>query len=200
MPKKNLALLLVLSCFFLSNAQEKNNVKLNIAPGLLLKTNSENLGLLLNVEPSIEISTRSVIGLRFGLAVNPQKFENNGNSQFRFDTEKDNGILSFVPTYTYYLNEKYTRPYVGMGLGYYVFSSIDLVNPSENVPEGSVNNQAGFLIRGGIEWRKTKLGLEYNFVSKADVTIPNGQTVGTVDNSYLGISIGFTIGGGSNGI
>lgn len=200
--KKKWVLILILlsSCLFHSNAQEKNNVKLTVSPGVLLKRNSENLGLLFNVEPSIEISTRSVIGLRFGLAINPQKFENNGSSQFNFDTEKDNGVISFVPTFNYYLNENYTRPYVGLGLGYYVFSSIDIANPSENAPEGSVNNQIGFLVRGGVEWRKTKLGLEYNFVPKADVKIPNGQIIGTVDNTYLGLSIGFTIGGGRSRI
>ncbi|MEO9511066.1 MAG: DUF3575 domain-containing protein [Flavobacteriaceae bacterium] len=199
-PKKKLVFILALSYFCYTSAQEKNNVKLNMAPGILLKNTSENLGLLLNIEPSIEISARSMIGLRFGLAVNPQKFENNGNTQFRFDTEKDNGILSFTPTYTYYFNENYTRPFVGLGMGYYVFSSADLANPSQNVSEGSVKNQPGLLLRGGIEWRRTKLGLEYNFVPKADVSIPNGQTMGTVDNSYLGLSLGFTIGGGRDGV
>ncbi len=64
--------------------------------------------------------------------------------------------------------------------------------------EGSVNNQVGFLLRGGFELGKTRLGLEYNFIPKADIEIPNGQIIGTVDNSYFGLSIGFTIGGGKS--
>lgn len=196
----HLPALLILFCVLPINAQEKNNVQLQVAPGILVKNESENLGLLLNVEPHIAISSRSAIGLRFGLAVNPQKFDNNGNTPFRFDPEKDNGILSFMPTYTYYLNDRYVRPFVGVGVGYYAFSSIDLENPTENVAEGSVNNQLGFLVRGGLKWRKTSLGLEYNIVPKSDVSIPTGEIIGTVDNSYLGLSIGFTLGSSRDGV
>ncbi len=189
--KKKISLIILLFCLFNLNAQ----VKLRIEPGFLQKTKSENLGLMLNFEPNIEISINSVIGLRFGLALNPQKFENNDNSRFVFDEMNDNAVISFMPTFDYYLNYNYTRPYFGAGLGYYLFSSVIIANPSENVTEGSVNNQLGLLLRGGLEWGKTKIGLEYNFIPKADIKIPNGQTIGTVDNSYFGISIGFLIGG-----
>lgn len=191
-------LLLISLLFGLLNLNAQ--VKLRIEPGFILKTESENLGLMLNVEPNIEISKNSAIGLRFGLALNPQKFENNYSSQFFFDDKNDNAVISFMPTFDYYLNENYTRPYFGLGLGYYLFSSVIIANPSQNVTEGSVNNQLGFLLRGGIEWGKTKLGLEYNYIPKADIKIPSSQTIGTVDNSYFGVSIGFTIGGGKSSI
>lgn len=193
--KKLLLLTLLLVCFNLS-AQ----VKLRIEPGFLLKTESENLGLMLNMEPYIKISENSSIGLRFGLALNPQKFENNGGSQFFFDNQNDNAVLSFMPTFDYYLNENYTRPYLGVGLGYYLFSTVIIANPSQNITEGNVNNQLGLLLRGGVEWGRTKFGLEYNFIPKADIKIQNTQTIGTVDNSYLGISIGFLIGSGKGSI
>ena len=192
--KKKLFLLTLL--FGLTNLSAQ--VKLRIEPGFLQKTESDNLGLMLNVEPNIQISKNSVIGLRFGLALNPQKFENNDSSQFVFDEMNDNAVISFMPTFDYYLNDNYTRPYFGAGLGYYLFSSVIIANPSENVTEGSVNNQLGLLLRGGLEWGKTKIGLEYNFIPKADIEIPNGEIIGTVDNSYFGISIGFLIGGGKS--
>ncbi len=194
--KKKLLLIILLLCLFNLNAQDNYNVKLRIEPGFLLKTDSENLGLLLNFEPNIRISENSVIGLRFGLALNPQKFENNNSTQFNIDEENDNAVISFVPTFDYYLNENNTRPYFGLGLGYYLFSSVVIANPSENVSEGSVNNQVGFLLRGGLELGNTRYGLEYNFIPKADIEIPNGKIIGTVDNSYIGLSIGFIIGGG----
>lgn len=193
--KKLLLIKLLLVCFNL-NAQ----VKLRIEPGFLLKTESENLGLMLNMEPYIKLSENSIIGLRFGLALNPQKFENNGSSQFFFDDENDNAVLSFMPTFDYYLNENYTRPYLGVGLGYYLFSIVTLANPLESITEASANNQLGLLLRGGVEWGRTKFGLEYNFIPKADIKIQNTQTIGTVDNSYLGISIGFLIGNGKGSI
>ena len=62
------------------------------------------------------------------------------------------------------------------------------------------NFQIGFLLRGGLEIGKIRCGLEYNLISKADIKMPNGQIIGTVNNSYLGLFIGFTIGGGKRSI
>lgn len=185
---------LVLIPLFLFCLDAIAQVQLKIAPGILLKTESENLGLMLNFEPYIKISENSVIGLRFGLASNPQKFENNGSSQFFFDSEIDNAVLSFIPTFDYYFSENYTKPYLGVGVGYYLFSTVILANPSGNIREGKVNNQLGLLFRGGLEWGNIKFGLEYNLIPKADIKIQNDQSIGTVDNSYFGIAIGFLIG------
>jgi len=193
MFKAKLLAITLLLCSFSSSAQKESNITLRIEPGFLLMSESENLGLLLNVEPKINTSELAVIGLRFGLALNSQKFDLENNARFNIDEQHDNAVISFVPTFDYYFNKNRTRPYLGVGLGYYLFSQIDLSNPSE---EGNVNNQVGFLVRGGFELGKTRLGLEYNLVPKADIEIPAGETVGTVENSYLGLSIGFTIGGG----
>lgn len=180
-------------CVFNTNAQ----VKFRIEPGVLLNADSENLALLLNIEPKVQTSENIVFGLRIGLATNTQKFKINDPSQFFIDDAHDNGIISFVPTFDYYLNQNNNRPYVGLGLGYYLFNGTDVStrNGSREVLEGSVNNQLGFLIRGGLEIGNTRYGLEYNLIPKATIEIPNGQTIGTVDNSYFGLSIGFTIGG-----
>ncbi len=194
--KKLLLLITLLFGLFNLNAQ----VKLKMEIGFLQKTQSENLGLSFNAEPNITISEKGVIGLRFGIALNPQKFENNNSTPFNFDEVNDNAVISFLPTFDYYLNNNNTRPYFGLGLGYYLFSSVIIANPSENITEGNVNNQLGFLLRGGLELGRTKLGLEYNFIPKADIEIPNEQTIGTVDNSYFAVSIGFTFGGGKSSI
>lgn len=193
--KKSLLLLPLLLYLFNLNAQEKNNVKLRIEPGVLLKTESENLGILFNIEPIIKFSKNTVIGLRFGIALNPQKFKINDSSQFFINSLHDNGVISFVPTFDYYLNENNYRPYIGLGIGYYLFDNIDVSyqNGSADVFKARVKNQVGILLRGGLELGNTRLGLEYNFCSKADIKIPNNQIIGTVDSSYLGVSLGFII-------
>lgn len=194
--KKKLFLIAFLFCLLNLNAQ----VTLRIELGVLIENDSDNLGLLLNVEPKVKISKNTIFGLRFGFVTNPQKFKIDDSSQFFINNPDDNGIISFVPTFDYYLNENKYRPYIGLGLGYYFFDSTDVFNQNSSVEvlEGSVNNQLGFLLRGGLELGKTRLGLEYNFIPKADIKIPNGQTIGTVNNSYMGLSIGFTIGGGKS--
>ncbi len=60
---------------------------------------------------------------------------------------------------------------------------------------GSVKNQLGLLLRGGLEIGNTRYGIAYNFIPKAAIKIPNGQIIGTINNSYLGLSIGFKLGG-----
>ena len=197
--KNKLLPLIAMFCLVNLNAQ----VTFRIESGVLLETDSDNLGLLLNIEPKVKASENIVIGLRFGIAINPQKIKIDSSSSFFLDELDDNGIISFVSTYDYYLNDKKHRPYVGLGLGYYLFNDIDISdrnNGSTDILKGSVKNQLGFLLRSGLEIRNTRYGLEYNFMPKADIKIPNGQIVGTIDNSYLGLSIGFTIGGGKNSI
>ena len=54
----------------------------------------------------------------------------------------------------------------------------------------------GGLIRGGIEWAGFRMGLEYNFIPDSDLENLNGDKVGTAKNAYLGIHIGFFVGGG----
>lgn len=71
-------------------------------------------------------------------------------------------------------------------------------NPADRVVEVSVRHQLGLLMRGGFEWGKYRVGLEYNFTPIADVALPDGQKVGTVDRRYLGFSLGFSLWGGAN--
>ena len=182
-------LLLFLSVWFLGNSQ----TKLRVEPGLLIKTQSENLGLSFNVEPHLEVSTRSVIGLRFGIAVNSQEFETISGTRFFIDEENDNAVISFVPTFDYYLNYAPTRPYLGVGVGYYLLSTVDVSQGIETILDGSIKNQLGLLLRGGVELRNTRISLEYNLIPTADIQINNGEVVGTVKNTYLGLSFGFTI-------
>ena len=199
MIKRIILLQTLFFCLFNLNAQEWNNMKLSIEIGLIPFSDSENLGLLFNVEPTLKVSNNAFIGMRVGLTINSQMFENNDNSQFIIDDKSDNGFLSIVPVFGYHWNEKNLRPYLGVGVGpYLLFNYIDvfpIAKSPEEVFEVRLNYQAGFLLRGGLELGKSKLGLEYNFIPKADIKIPKGQKIGTVNSSYLGLYVGFTIGG-----
>ena len=186
------------------NAQETYNVKLGIETGILpLSEDSENLGLFLNVEPKIKVAKNTFIGVRFGLVINSHAFENSNNFEYFIDERFDNAVLSFVPTVDYYLNENQYRPYLGVGLGIHLQANPIEISPlvatfSEPVLDGNVKKRIGFLVRGGFEFRKFRFGVEYNLVPKAAIEIFNGDLVGTVENSYVGLSIGFMIIGGKN--
>ncbi|MEM7084843.1 MAG: hypothetical protein AAF489_01595 [Bacteroidota bacterium] len=193
-PKKKLLLLFLLFGPFKFNAQETHDLNLRIIPGLLLLSDSDNLGLMLNAEPHFKISERSSIGLRFGVALNSHKFEQNKNAQFIIDRNSDGAVVSFVPSYDYYFTKDKVKPYLGLGLGYYLISYVAIANPTKEVSEGSVNNQIGMLLRGGFDLGKTRFGIEYNFIPKADIEIPNDQPIGVVKSSYFGLSVGLNFG------
>jgi hypothetical protein len=177
------------------NAQEESRIKWRIEPGLLIASNSENLGLLLNFEPQIKVSKNTFIGLRFGVALNSQKFKINDTTQFFIDEQNDNAVISFVPTFDYILNDDKYRLYVGFGIGYYLLNYIDVSkrNGSVELLEGDVSDQPGILLRGGFEIGHTRIGLEYNVIPKADIELPTREIMGTVNNSYLGLNVGFTL-------
>ncbi len=220
MLKTIMLLNILLFCLLSLSAQEDSNIKLKIETGIIWTSESANPGFpwfngfFLRVEPKLKTSTNTFIGLRIGASVNEQKNEkfnlpqlyryNNPNSGIIQFINPDNGIISIVPTFDYCFIGKKNRPYLGGGIGYYFLvnytdvSQRGLVNASENVLEVSVNNQVGFLFRGGFEFSKLIVGLELNYIPKADIEIPNGQIVGTVDNSYIGLSIGYAIGVGKN--
>ncbi len=117
-----------------------------------MSEDSGNLGLFLNVEPKIQILEKAFMGLRIGVTLNSHTFENI-YPQYKIDDKFDNAVLSFVPTFDYYLNENMNGPYLGLGLGIYLLPDpIDvyrstLGTSSENVIEGNVNNRLGFLLR-----------------------------------------------------
>lgn len=201
-------LLFIASLLALNNlmAQSKAEMKLAIETGLPLFTESENFGFFLYAEPKLKSSKNTFIGLRIGISVNTQKIENNDSLQFIIDDKSDNGGFSFVPTLDYYFKKRdfknhFFRPYTGLGLGYYLLSNyIDVSktiinNPREDKFEVYVNNQVGFLLRTGLESNRWRIGLEYNYISKASIKIPNGQTIGSVNNGYFGLSFGYIFGG-----
>jgi len=215
--KSILLLTIVLFCLFNVSAQEEPNIKLKIETGFLWASDEEssklldeeNLGLFFRIEPTLKTSKNTVIGLRIGLAVNTQKIEDFDPLEFYFYRnissgiiqfiDPDNRIISFVPTFDYYFIENNFRPYLGLGVGYYFLTNYtgvsrrDVANPSEDLIEINVKNQIGFLLRGGLDLGKLIVGLEFNYIPKADIEIPNGQIIGTVDNSYIGLSIGYAI-------
>lgn len=201
MLKKVLLLAILLCSLFNLKAQVKDNMQLGIEAGHLLFSDSENLGIFFHVEPKLEIAKNTFLGLRASIVFNTQKFDNYDPLRFEIPEEFDNGGLSVVPTLEYHFREsyfrrKFFRPYLGLGIGaYFLSKNVDVFyNTSTQPLVVRVKDQVGALIRGGFESGSLRFGLEYNLIQKVELKIPTGQVVGTVNNSYLGLSIGFIIG------
>lgn len=207
--------ILFLLCFINLSAQKENNIKMKIEAGILWDWVDGKIylsGPFLNIEPKLKTSKNTFIGLRIGAAENTQRILTSDPNQFHINNENDNGygnsVFSLVPTFDYYFSKNKLRPYLGVGIGYYFLTTSKDVfvigKPFDYVQELTINNQIGFLLRGGFNLHKVivgrfdlskfTIGLEYNHVPKTDVEIPNGQVVGTVVTSNIAMSFGYTFG------
>ena len=146
--------------------------------------------------------------MKLGAAKNTQWILNSDPGQFRIANEiGHNSIISIGPTFDYYINTSKSRPYIGLGIVHNFLTTnkngFFVDNPSDP-RELSIDNKIGFLLRAGVDLRKVTigrsdlskfiLGLEFNYIPKADVKASNGQKLGTIANSYLALSIGYVFG------
>ena len=157
-------------------------------------------GAMFSIEPKYNIKDNMNIGLRMGIAAIIRDLNTSGQS----GSAKVAANGSFVGTYDYYFHKSGQSfvPYLGTGVGYYSIANVDVNTgngSSQTTFTPTVSGMMGGLVRGGFEWGKFRMGLEYNIVPKSTLQDLNGNNVGTVANSYLGIHLGFYIGGGKWG-
>ena len=172
---KKMKYLLVITIMVLGNislsAQEKGKVRVGLDLGYVFA--KDGGGILFNLEPKYNLTDNSNIGLRLGTAASVSASDVDAN-------------LSVLGTYDHYFNEgtSSVSPFLGGGLGVHIFGELE-------GKSGSIDAQFGGMIRGGAEFGKFRLALEYNIIPKSDIGM--GQSI---DNSYFGASIGFYVGGG----
>ena len=176
----NRLLLVVIFVFGISNmnSQEKEKFRMGLDLGYAFA--SEGGGALFNIEPKYNITDNSNVGIRIGAAARVGGLES--------DLDLDANV-SFLGTYDYYFNKEGSSiaPFLGGGLGVYVLGGSD----SKVVDEAFGGNQFGAMVRGGVELGKFRAALEYNILPKSNLLI--GQSI---NNSYVGLSLGFYFGGG----
>ena len=86
-------------------------------------------------------------------------------------------------------------PFVSGGVvGYYSVSSVSLSTDAAAV---DVDGKIGGLLRAGFDLGKFRLAAEYNLIGASEV--PSGTETIDVKNGYIGISLGFFVGGGKWG-
>ncbi|HWS61069.1 MAG TPA: outer membrane beta-barrel protein [Flavobacterium sp.] len=198
--KKIILLVLLTLAVVNSYSQEKGRFRVGLDLGYVPASGGG--GGLVSLEPKYNINDNMNVGLRLGGASVVRDLVTNDNDEY---TAKVAGIGSFVGTYDYYFHKSGSgsslAPYIGAGLGYYSLANVEV--DDSNVDSGeldpAVSGVFGGLIRGGLEWAGFRMGLEYNFLPDSDIENLNGDIVGTASNSYVGISIGFFVGGGKWG-
>ncbi len=133
------------------------------------------------------------VGLRLEAAVTVAGVDVNSGSYN--STASAKAAASYLLTGDYYFSNNDLRPFAGAGVGLFKTAGVSISSTNPNVATGS---KFGGMVRGGIEYKHFRFGVEYNPVGKT--TVPASSSTAndgyTIQNAYLGVKFGFCIGGG----
>lgn len=167
-----------------TNAQTEQTFKpfkVDIAVGYALPAGGgSKAGALFAIEPKYALNDNLAVGLRIEAALTAQG-NFTGNETSNGDVKASS---SYLATVDYYLNTNGFRPFIGTGAGIFTNASANMsVQSTSEVKSGS---KFGFAPRIGFEAGHFRTAIEYNFAGKTQ----------TIDHNYLGLKIGFFLGGG----
>lgn len=103
----------------------------------------------------------------------------------------------------YYFNDGTTNfaPFLGAGLGSFGVSNIQITSNDQSSAAGSISasdaTKFGGVIRGGFEAGHFRLGLSYYLIPSSSLYNLYATRIGSTGNSYLNLTLGFYLGGGS---
>lgn len=190
MKKIFFAFLLMLAAVLASQAQEQGKFRVGLEAGYTMPSGG---GVLFAVETKINVADNMNVGIRLESAA-MAKNVNVGPASAEASLTAS---VSYSGTFDYYFNSGSSSfaPFLGAGAGYSSLGSIGFdITDVEEIEGGAdleVDGKFGGLLRAGFEAGKFRLAATYNLIGKTD--LGEGREV---KNSYLGISLGFYLGGG----
>ena len=170
--------------------------KVDIAFGGAIPSGSGSKGgVLFAIEPKYAVMDQLSVGLRIEGAITARGFvDNEGYTA----SAKVAASSSYLATGDYYFSNNTFRPFAGAGVGIFQLASASFDQSTESI---GASSKFGGMVRAGFEIGHFRMGLEYNLIGKSTETVqdgtPNPPSISS-KNSYLGIKIGFFIGGGKN--
>ncbi|HEY0110331.1 MAG TPA: hypothetical protein VGB67_11915 [Fibrella sp.] len=200
--KQYFALCMLLLMGVTSQAQEFKPFKVNVSLGGAVPSGGG--GILFAVEPKYGISDQIDIGLRIEAAAMARDVIINGNTT----SGNAQGAYSYLLTGNYMLSDQNFRPFVGIGAGLFGIASTSFTATGSGSTTQSNNGSIaagtvfGGMARVGFKTGHFVLGVEYNLVPNTTSLLLDDQgnaQIGTTvqsKNSYVGIKLGFDIGGG----
>jgi outer membrane protein X len=197
--KKIISLVLITLAVANGYSQEKGKFRVGLDLGFV--PTGGGGGGMFSIEPKFNITDNMNVGLRLGGAGIARDIQSNSGQS---TTAKISANGSIIGTYDYYFHKSGSAfaPYIGAGFGYYEIANVEFddsnVNQSTTLNPDS-SGEIGGLVRAGFEWGKFRMGVEYNFIPDSTLQDINGVDRGEVANSYVGIHLGFYLGGGKWG-
>ena len=148
-------------------------------------------GVLVDIPLGYNLQDNMNVGIKMGAAVmaKADPFGESGSASVN---------VNFLATYTYYFNSGTSpfAPFVGCGAGLYSLAaaSADMVEVTVDV-----GNKFGGMLTAGFELAKFRMALQYNLVPSSGITVTSTSVAPSntsIKNSYLGLTLGFYVGGG----
>lgn len=201
MKKITLFIIALIACLSV-NAQEEGKIRVSLDLGYAIPSDGGG-GVAIYLEPKYNIKDNMSVGVRLGSAALIKNVVSTSGGEVEGEIGA-NG--TYLGTFDYHFNGAGTSfvPYVGAGIGFASVANIDIDTTNGN--SGTVNSNEleasgkfGGMIRAGFEWGKFRLGVDYNIIPESDLENFDGDIVGTAKNSYVGITLGFFVGGGKWG-
>ncbi|OQP58330.1 outer membrane beta-barrel protein [Niastella populi] len=193
--KKIVLSLLLLAGAAIANAQyEFKPFKVDVSLGYAIPGGEgAKGGVLFVIEPKYAVIPSVSLGLRLETAIMARGRTDASGTNTEFDVK---AAGSYLVTGDYYFTSSKARPFAGAGLGLYSLAAASTEDEGASVSSGS---KFGQMIRAGVELSHFRVGLEYNIVPKTTMEYINSngvKTTSSMKNGYVGIKVGFTIGGG----
>lgn len=212
--KRSLLLLLVLVIAGSSHAQDYRKLKGSFHFGFV-SPQGGGVGFGYTIEPGFRITDQLAVNMRLEGTIFTRDLDPVEGQSLDVGV---GGIFSGTVNGVYYLMDGKFRPFVGVGLGMYfpasfeVTASVDDNTGAETGTSSTLEPDPafGFYPRIGFDFGHFNFVVDYNIVADSEsettsvVTETNGVTTSTrevketvtLENSYLMVKIGFTIGGG----
>ena len=155
-------------------------------------------GFLFALEPKYEVIPNLSVGIRWEIAIMVRGSVDQTNSTAKVDAK---AAGSYLATGDYYFSQTKVRPFAGAGLGIYKLAAASASSngSTTTTASASAGSKFGEMVRAGVELSHFRVGVEYNIVPSTKLETVNSSGVHTTTstkNGYLGIKVGFVIGGG----
>jgi hypothetical protein len=152
-------------------------------------------GVLFAIEPKYEVIPNLSVGIRWEGAIMVRGTVNADGTVAKADAK---AAGSYLLTGDYYFTQNTVRPFAGLGLGLYNLAAATADN--SGVTSAGASSKFGEMVRAGVELSHFRIGVEYNIVPSTTLETINSSTgahtTNKSKNGYLGIKVGFCIGGG----
>jgi hypothetical protein len=193
--KKIVLSFLMLASVAIANAQyEFKPFKVDVSLGYAIPGGEgAKGGVLFVIEPKYAVIPNLSVGLRMEAAIMARGRADAAGINSEVDVK---AAGSYLVTGDYYFTSSKARPFAGAGLGIYSLAAASTEDEGASVSSGS---KFGEMIRAGVELSHFRVGLEYNIVPKTTMEYINSngeKTTTSMKNGYIGIKVGFCIGGG----